>query len=81
MSILLWITTKMEYKIKYYNRSLLLPRVVINSTIKGLIINLKKKKMTLVPVYKLLSYVHLIARQAKSVIRFKFQLVLGLKVS
>ena len=44
MSILLWITTKMEYKIKYYNPSLLLPRVVINSTIKGLIINLKKKK-------------------------------------
>ena len=44
MSILLWITTKMEYKIKYYNHSLLLPRVVINSTIKGLIINLEKKR-------------------------------------
>ena len=40
-----------------------------------------EKKTTLVPVYKLLSYVHLIARQAKFVIIYKFQLVLGLKVS
>ena len=36
MSILLWITTGMEYKIKCYNRFLLLLRVVINLTIKGL---------------------------------------------
>ena len=36
MSVLLWITTEMEYKIKCYNRSLLLPRVVIKLTIKGL---------------------------------------------
>ena len=36
MSILLWITTEMEYKMKCYNRSLLLPRVVIKLTIKGL---------------------------------------------
>ena len=36
MSILLWITTEMEYKIKCYNRSVLLPRVVIKLTIKGL---------------------------------------------
>ena len=36
MSILLWTTTEMEYKIKCYNRSLLLLRVVIKLTIKGL---------------------------------------------
>ena len=36
MSILLWITTEMEYKIKCYNRSVLLPRVVIKLTNKGL---------------------------------------------
>ena len=35
MSILLWMTTEMEYKIKCYNRSILLLRLVINLTIKG----------------------------------------------
>ena len=41
MSILLWITTEMEYKIKCCNRSLLLPRVVIKLTIEGLTKSLK----------------------------------------